>query len=291
MIAISLETLLKVTGGETLANKERLSFRGIEYDSRQIKGGELFVALKGETTHGHQFVRAALDQGAALCLVEEREIFAGQPESSRLVFVPDTLQAFWTLASYWRDKLGTPIAAVTGSVGKTTVKEIAACILLKHSRGAYSRKSFNNQVGVPYSLCALAPEHQWGVLELGMNHPGEIKLLSKIVKPDVAVVTAIAPAHMEFFNSLADIADAKLEILEGLRAGGTLVVNGDDPELVAGLSRSAESDFDLQRYGQKAGSDLQIKAVNQESEEAIEFALDGVVSIPDLRLNLLGGHN
>src|SRR5262249_37694389 len=161
-----------------IAGSERIVFSGVEFDSRNIRGGELFVALPGETHHGHEFVPQALERGAALALVEDAAVGSDEPE--RILAVPDTLEAFQRLAHWWRSELDIPIVAVTGSVGKTTTKEMLANILLEYGVGLYSRKSFNNHVGVPYTLLQMGRQHLWGIVEVGMNHEGEIRRLTKI---------------------------------------------------------------------------------------------------------------
>lgn len=182
--------------------------------------------------HGHAFVRAAYERGASLILVETTEPFEGvDPE--RVVVVPGTLTALGELASWWRGERDIPVLAVTGSVGKTTTKELAASIMLAHSQGNYSRKSFNNHVGVPLSLLSIGQEAEWAVIEMGMNHAGEIAALTQLARPTVAVITAIAPAHIENLGSLEEIVRAKLEIAEGLSPDGVVILNGDCELLVA----------------------------------------------------------
>jgi UDP-N-acetylmuramoyl-tripeptide--D-alanyl-D-alanine ligase len=213
---------------------------GVEFDSRKIKGGEIFIALPGETTHGNEFVLSALDRGANLCLIEAREQDKFE-EQDRLIVVNDSLEAFSTVARWWRAKLNTPTIAVTGSVGKTSLKELTARLLAVNSRGLYSQKSFNNHVGVPYTLCQLKPEHEWCVLEMGMNHFGELRHLTLLGLPDHAVITKIAPAHIEFFGTLEKICQAKLEIIEGVADSGCIILNADDPVLMKGFDALPEN--------------------------------------------------
>ncbi|RIL08304.1 MAG: UDP-N-acetylmuramoyl-tripeptide--D-alanyl-D-alanine ligase, partial [Proteobacteria bacterium] len=174
-ISLSKEKLIEVLKGASLAGStpEKISFAGVEYDSREIKGGELFIALKGGANHGHQFVKQAFERGASICLVEDSQAAKNSEFPERCVVVEDTLKAFWELASYWRNELAIPVLAVTGSVGKTTIKEMTASLLLRREQGVYSLKSHNNQTGVPYTICRAARHHRWAVLEMGMNHAGE----------------------------------------------------------------------------------------------------------------------
>jgi UDP-N-acetylmuramyl pentapeptide synthase len=239
-LGLSKRRLSEIVGGSPITSTEedaRLVFRGVQFDSREVRGGELFLALKGAQQHGHEFVAGVFDRGAALALVEDRDRFANAPFKNRLVYVSDTLEAFSALAQWWRRELNIPIFAITGSVGKTTVKEMAAHILLGVSPGAYSQRSFNNHVGVPYTLCGMTQDHRWAVVEMGMSHAGEISRITRIAEPDHVGITCISYAHIENFDSLSGIADAKFEILEGLRPGGALVLRAGDQELEAGLRR------------------------------------------------------
>ena len=236
-ISISREKLIEIVGGEALPTASRDSFSGVEYDSRAVSGGELFLALQGINTHGHQYLRQAFDRGAALFLVEDAAVRDGFPEPERIIVVPDSLKAFWKLANWWRKQLSIPILAITGSVGKTTVKEVTAQILLTRKNGSYSKKSLNNHVGLPYSICRISKEHAWAVLEMGMNHPGEIATLGEIAEPDIGVITRVAIAHLEAFESVAQIADAKCELVAKIRKSGTLILNADDPVLLDGFAR------------------------------------------------------
>lgn len=245
-INLSLDQLLKVVGGvsnisdraaqesASLLNK---GFSGLEFDSRLVRNNNLFVALKGDKAHGHDFLDQVFKQSAALALVEDPSLLKNSAHKDKLVLVPDTLKALAKLASDWRERLSTKIIAITGSVGKTTVKELTGFILEQQSKGYFAKKSFNNHIGVPYSLCQISLDDNWAVLELGMNHAGELTTLSQIVKPEIAMITAIAPAHLGFFNSIEDIAEAKWEITSGIKRGGQLILNGDDRILMRLLEK------------------------------------------------------
>jgi UDP-N-acetylmuramoyl-tripeptide--D-alanyl-D-alanine ligase len=281
--------LQKVVGAST-SNLET-AFCGVEFDSRRIKGGELFIALRGDHSHGHDFVEEALRKGAALCLVEI-EAAIENCDSSLLCSVPDTLKAFGDLARWWRRKLATPLLAVTGSVGKTTVKEMAACILLKTGPGHYSEGSFNNHTGVPYTLCQLSASHQWGVIEIGMNHAGEIANLTALVEPNVALITKIAPAHIEFFGSLSAIAEAKLEIVQGLKLRSSIVLNGDDEVLLEAFSRLKTSlHFEQFLFGYSEGVNVQISKGESKGLEGIAFELNFNQSSIAVKMPSIGLHH
>jgi UDP-N-acetylmuramoyl-tripeptide--D-alanyl-D-alanine ligase len=222
---LSLDTVLAATGGRLAAGRARPGFAGVSIDSRSLKPGELFVAVAGPRFDGHEFVAAAAARGAAAALIE-REVAA--PEGFPLLRVPDTTRALADLARHVRLAAGLPVLCVTGSTGKTTTKEIGAALLSALGPVLKSEGNFNNQYGLPLSLLKLLPEHRSAALELGMSGAGELRRLSAIAQPDVAVITNVAAVHLEFFASVDEIAHAKAEILEGLRPGGTAVLNGDD---------------------------------------------------------------
>ena len=297
-LSISKDQLIEVVSGRSLAAAgAKLVACGVETDSREVRGGELFIALKGEKNHGHEFLPQAFERGAALYLVESEAATKSFPEPERLVLVPDTLAAFWTLARWWRRRLKLPVLAITGSVGKTTVKEIAASILLQHSKGAYSQKSFNNHVGVPHTICRIAPDHEWAVLEMGMNHAGEIRRLTSVGEPNVAAINVIAPAHIEFLGSMENIARAKLEITAGLPQGAPLVLNGCDPVLVKEAAVFAEK-YKLLYFGEQSGRvvpalDAEVSAVRSAEDltEGITFALTLQGETTEVKMHVVGEHN
>lgn len=291
-LRILRDDLVSVTQGMAIPSSEKLSSFGVEFDSREIKGGELFVALKGESTHGHAFLEQAFSKGASLALVEDKGLLESSQYKERLVVVGDSLSAFWALATWWRRKLQVPIVAVTGSVGKTSVKELIATILLKHSRGSYSLKSYNNHVGVPYTVCRISNEHEWAVVEMGMNHSGEIRLLSKIVEPDVAVVTEVVAAHIGSFSNIEGVADEKLSIVEGLGGKGTLIINGDTDVIQdRAIQLCKEKGIQLLKFGKGSGLDAEVQKVKSRGLDGIEFTIklqgDSITS----KLSVLGRHN
>jgi UDP-N-acetylmuramoyl-tripeptide--D-alanyl-D-alanine ligase len=197
----------------------------ISIDSREIGFKALFVAIKGDSRDGHDFVDQALAAGAAAALVSEAW-HAGHG-GQNLIVVPDTLKALEDLARAARARSSAEIIAVTGSAGKTTTKEAIRTALSSAGEAHASIKSFNNQWGVPLTLARLPREARFGVFEIGMNHAGEITPLVKLVRPHIAVITTVAAAHLEFFNSVAEIAAAKAEIFLGLEPGGTALLNTD----------------------------------------------------------------
>jgi UDP-N-acetylmuramoyl-tripeptide--D-alanyl-D-alanine ligase len=212
----------------------------VSIDSRDIEPEALFVAIKGDSHDGHDFVGKALEQGAAAALVSEA--FHARQGGERLIVVPDPLEALRKLAEAARARSRALIVAVTGSAGKTTSKEALRTALSAAGQTHASVRSFNNHWGVPLTLARLPQDAQFGIFEIGMNHAGEITPLVRLVRPHIAVITTVAAAHLEFFNSVAEIAAAKAEIFLGLEPGGTAVLNGDHAYLhiLFGKAREAE---------------------------------------------------
>ena len=219
---------------------EDREFDAVSTDTRALAPRALFVALKGDRFDGHDFVSQAAAAGAAGAMVDEGG--SGIGESGRglpLLVVKDTRLALGSLAAHWRSKFSMPLVALTGSNGKTTVKEMLASIL-REAVGSESpipnpespvlatRGNLNNDIGVPLTLLELKPGHRYAVIEMGMNHAGEIRYLARLATPDVALVNNAGSAHIEFFASVEAIARAKGEIFEGLKPGGTAVINADD---------------------------------------------------------------
>ncbi len=213
------QEIADATGGTA---SENFQVSGVEMDSRDVVAGDLFVALKGEAMDGHRFLDAAFRNGAAAAIVD-------RPVDYPHVLVADTTAALHALAKAARIRTSARIVGVTGSVGKTGVKEAIFSALERASRGASHRsiRSYNNHVGVPLSLSRMAARSRFGVFEMGMNNAGEIAGLTAQVRPHVAVVTTIAPAHIENLGSMAAIAAAKAEIFAGLEKGGTAVIPAD----------------------------------------------------------------
>ena len=205
-----------------LAGRDCL-FSAVTTDSRTIAGGELFIALRGPHFDGHHFLPEIIGKGASGAVVEP-----GVEADLPLIEVTDTLAGLGELAAYWRKRFSIPIVAVTGSNGKTTVKEMVGAILGKAGPGLVAYGNLNNHIGLPLSLLRLRKGDTYAVVEMGMNHSGEIAHLALLAKPTVAVINNAAPAHLEGLGSVADVARAKAEIIEGLDSDGTVVINADD---------------------------------------------------------------
>ncbi|NDJ18693.1 UDP-N-acetylmuramoyl-tripeptide--D-alanyl-D-alanine ligase [Myxacorys almedinensis] len=206
---------------------------GITTDSRNLQPGEVFLALRGETFDGHGFVESALAQGAVAAIVDTAFPTLDLP----LIVVNDTLAAYQALGQWWRSQFDIPIIAITGSVGKTTTKEILAAVLARYGRVLKTQANYNNEIGVPKTLLELSDEHDFAVVEMGMRAKGEIALLSQIASPDVAVITNVGTAHIGRLGSRAAIAQAKCELLAEMPSDAIAVLNHDNPLLLETAAR------------------------------------------------------
>jgi len=242
--------LAEAMGGTASAD---FQVSGVEIDSRDVREGDLFFALKGESTDGHRFVDAAYARGAAAAVVD-------CPVAGPHILVADTTRALESLAAVARARTDARIIGVTGSVGKTGVKEAIFAALDRASRGEAHRsvKSYNNHVGVPLSLARMPARSRFGVFEMGMNHAGEIAALTRQVRPHAAVITTIAPAHIEMLGSEAAIADAKAEIFAGLEPGGVAIIPADSPHYARLKATAQRLGCTVVSFGRAADADVRL---------------------------------
>ena len=233
MKPVTIEKIARIVEGRIQnVDADRLAeVKGVTIDSRVVDAGQLFVAIRGQTFDGHDFAAGAVQKGAVGVIAEHPVVMSADSKSAVIV-VNDSIQALGRLAGWYRQQIGAKVIAITGSAGKTTTRQMMHQVLSGFYRCRQAPKSFNNHIGVPLAILSAEPDDEILLLELGSNHPGEISSLSKMSKPDVAVVTFIGPAHLEGFGTLEKVLEEKAAIAEGLCAGGTLYVNGDQPELV-----------------------------------------------------------
>ncbi|MBI4184756.1 MAG: UDP-N-acetylmuramoylalanyl-D-glutamyl-2,6-diaminopimelate--D-alanyl-D-alanine ligase [Proteobacteria bacterium] len=281
----SAAEVLAATGGRGPADWRAT---GVSIDSRSLKPGELFFAVRGVRTDGHLFVAKAFEAGAAAAVVQRPvENLAG---GRALVWVADTLAALNALAAAARARTRARIVAVTGSVGKTGTKEALALALGRFGPTHANPGSFNNQWGVPLSLARIPVEAAFGVFEMGMNHAGEIEPLSRLARPDVAVITAVEPVHLGHFASVDEIADAKAEIFAGLAPGGAAVLDRDNPHFarLAAAAR-ARGVARVIGFGESPDAEARLVACHAESAASTVSAIVGAQPL-GFRLNLAGRH-
>jgi UDP-N-acetylmuramoyl-tripeptide--D-alanyl-D-alanine ligase len=250
--------MVTVMGGRPLGNLPE-GVTGISIDSRSIGSGEAFFAIKGDRTDGHDFATMAVANGAALLVVAEGKLPAMGRVTVPMIVVEDVLVALGRLAGASRQRSRAQIVAVTGSVGKTTTKEMLRNLLAPSGKVHCAVASFNNHWGVPLTLARMPADTQFGVFEIGMNHPNEIRPLVKMVRPHVAMITTIAPAHLGNFKNLEEIAAAKAEIFEGVEAGGAVILNRDNKQFSFLESRALEVGIqNILTFGQHAKADFRL---------------------------------
>src|SRR5271165_4402207 len=260
---------------------------GYSIDSRTIRPGELFFAVKGEKMDGHEFVAQALEKGAVAAVVSGEKLGEFSSKAG-LVEVEDTLLALQTLAKAVRQLWGKPLIAVTGSAGKTTTKDAIAHVLSSRFCVLRSEGNFNNHFGLPLMLLKLEPEHAAAVVEMGMSHAGEIAALAQIAQPETGVVTNVAPVHLAFFNSVAEIARAKYELIESLPATGTAVLNADD-EYVSQFGRDFKGR--VITYGFAALAAVRAEKLKSLGEKGSAFDIVVGERRESATLPLVGSHN
>jgi UDP-N-acetylmuramoyl-tripeptide--D-alanyl-D-alanine ligase len=249
------DDIAKATGGIASAPFE---VHGVTFDSREVEAGHLFIALKGEVTDGHRFIDKATDMGASGQLLSQS---ADVPH----ILVKDTTDALNALGLASRQRTAAKIIGVTGSVGKTGTKEALAAALQRGNRGGVHRsvKSYNNHTGVPLSLARMPASTSFGVFEMGMNHAGELAQLTQLVRPHVALVTWIASAHREFFETEEAIADAKGEIFQGLEPGGTAIIPFDSIHRDRLIAAAKPYAANIVTFGRGEGADVRAMDVTQ----------------------------
>lgn len=295
---MELAEIIKAVGATGELSSDAIDYRPVGYsiDSRTVRAGELFFAIRGEVHDGHRFVRDALARGAVAAVVST-EFAASETgiEKGKLIPVQDTLRALQRLASaVLRSWQGREVA-ITGSSGKTTTKEMTARTLEARGRVMKTTGNFNNAYGLPLSILkmetdgAKAADFDFAVLEMGMNHAGEITELARIAPPDLGVVTNVAAVHLEFFESVDAIADAKAELVLGVSAGGAAVLNSDDPRVRR--MRELRTDIEFRMYGIESDADVRARDVKAEGIDGTSFVLVTPRGATRARLPVAGRHN
>lgn len=270
----TVEEILAATGGQCLSGSRTSRFAGIGIDSRTIGADELFVAIRGEIHDGHRFAQGAVSGGVRGVLVAsdncpDLPVAAWDGQNVACIAVPDTTVALGQLATFNRNRARVPVVAITGSNGKTTTREMTAGVLGVRFNTLTPKGNFNNEIGLPLTLLDLAADHRMAVVELGMNHSGEILRLGGICRPDVGVITNIGPAHLEGVGSIEGVAAAKGELLETITAGGTAVLNADDHRVAALAERTRHR---VLRYGRTEPAPIRGEAVSV-TEQGTRFTL------------------
>lgn len=259
MEPISVDIICRWTNGKLISDTWHAQVKGVSTDTRTINQGDLFVPIKGENFDGYNFLTEAVAKGAAGVLIEKGK---GSPQFHAVKYfaiqVKDTKRALGDIAKSYRSRFNIPIIAITGSNGKTTVKEIAASILSQSYTVLKNEGNLNNEIGLPLTLFQLEKKHQIVVIELGMSALGEIQRLSEIAQPSIGVVTNVAEAHLEFFKSLDEVATAKAELVKSLSKQHTIVLNIDDPRVArfARLTKAKVVTFGIQNKADFQATDI-----------------------------------
>lgn len=287
MAAFTLQEVEKATGGRLLYPVVDDSvFSQVETDTRAITEGALFVALKGETFDGHDYVLQAKERGAAGAVVaEDRPEY--KQEGFAVVIVTDTRKAYQDLARFHRRRFSIPVIAVTGSVGKTSTRSMIAAVLSQKYRVLQTEKNFNNEIGLPKTLLQLTPEHEACVVEMGMRGLGQIAELAAIAEPDIGVVTNVGKSHIELLGSQDNIARAKSELVRALSEDGVAILNQDDSYVaaMADLCRGK-----VVGYGIESNAAIRASRVVC-SEKGLRFACRCFDQVMDIHMPLIGSHN
>jgi UDP-N-acetylmuramoyl-tripeptide--D-alanyl-D-alanine ligase len=288
MIALTLGDLARITGGRLVGAS--MPIGSVSTDSRALPSGALFVALKGPSFDGHEFVAAAMQRGAIGALVE-RELSLSIPQ----VVVADGLQALSAFARAWRREFAIPVVAITGSNGKTTTKEMVGAILSRLGPCLVTQGNLNNHIGVPLTLMRLSKEHRTAVIEMGANHQGEIAALAAIAEPSIGIVTNAGAAHLEGFGGLEGVAHGKGELFRALPKSGAAIVNADDPFADFWRATAATAAADrLVTFGLAQAADFWARGIRTEmnaSGFSFEFELMTPVGSRACTLALAGVHN
>lgn len=274
---LTIKEIAQVLGISGIVDEREIS--SVEFDSRKIEKNDLFVPLPG-TRDGHDFVKAAKENGAIATLWQKEK--ANVPSDLVVLPVENVTQAFQIVAQYYKQKIAPKTVAITGSNGKTTTKDMTASVLAQKYRTYKTQGNYNNDLGVPYTMLHMPDDTEVLILEMGMDHAGEIHFLSQLGQPDVAAITLIGEAHLENLGSRKNIAKAKMEIVDGLAQDGALFVPADEPlltDLIAPISQ------EVQTFGLGQG-DLQAEIVN-ETSESTEFEINDASFI----IPVLGGYN
>jgi UDP-N-acetylmuramoyl-tripeptide--D-alanyl-D-alanine ligase len=295
---LSVAEIAAAVNGRIVSGDPGRECSGAAIDSRKVGGGEAFFAFAGAQTDGHRFLPDAFARGAGTALVNRGHELPPVPEGAPVIEVEDTFRALHDLARHVRTKVPEKLAGITGSAGKTTTKELLAAILASRFRVSWTPGNLNNLYGFPLSLLNVPDGTEWMVAEMGMSTPGELRQLSLLGRPDAAVYTVVRPVHLEFFDSVRGIAEAKAELMAGLAQGGLLVANADDPEVSRIARRHAASGWQGRTvwYGiHAADADVRARdlaAVSTLSEGiGSRFRLEAGGSVAEVRLPLHGLYN
>lgn len=285
MEGIYLKEVIEAVGGKCNDKYNNVLIHSVSTDSRKIKIGDLYIALKGDIYDGHDFVEDAAQNGA-LAVIVSKSVKINQ--EVQIVQVDDTLKALWQIASYYRRKLSKPVIAVTGSVGKTSTKDTIAAILSAKYNVHKSQGNFNNHIGLPLTILGLQNNHDAMVVEMGMRGFGEIRELTYIAQPSIAIITNIGISHIERLGTQENILKAKLEIVEGLNENGVLIINAND-SLLCNIDKNIAKK--IVYVGVETKADYNAYSIVDYGEEGVSFKIKLKGKEYDVRIPAVGVHN
>lgn len=288
MIRVKIKELIEILNAEYSDNcNSDIYIKGISIDSRSVFADNLFIPIKGLTTNGHKYVQDAINKGAAASLWNTDE--PNPPSGVTVIFVEDTVAALQKLAAYYRNRLKTKIIGITGSNGKTSTKDITAGILSQKYKTQKTMGNYNTEIGVPFTLLSLDEDCEAAVIEMGMERFGEIDFLTRLVKPDIGILTSVGLVHIDNFNSIEEIAQAKLEIVKGIKSNGLFIYYGDD-KLISNTVKNTkiDSSIKIKTFGENPDNTLYLKEF-KESTEGITFKISDD-DCEELYTEMLGHH-
>lgn len=287
MIIRSIDAVIRMLDADYIENgKIEEKIQGVCIDSRKVVVGNLYIPIRGANNNGHAFVRQAIDNGAKAVLWERKE--PNPPADVVVILVEDTTAALQQLAKAYRDQLHMKVVGVTGSNGKTSTKDILASVLSKHYITQKTLGNYNNEIGVPLTLLSLSEECEVAVVEMGMENLGELSFLTKMVRPDIAIISNVGTAHLENLKTLENIAKAKMEIVDGTGEHGLLIYNGDQKLLrAAAIEKEIPGHIRIKTFGQKERVDVRVENVHQNAD-GLQFSIHGE-DMP-FHLDMIGKH-
>lgn len=273
MIQRSVEGIIAMLDADYIENDDiRKQVRGVCIDSRKVVEGNLYIPLIGSNNNGHTYIRQAIEQGAVATLWNRSE--PNPPKEITVILVQDTTIALQQLAYVYRKQLSMKVVGITGSNGKTSTKDILAGMLSEHYITQKTLGNYNNEIGVPLTLLSMSDNTEVAVVEMGMENLRELDFLSKLVQPDIAIISNVGTAHLENLGSMENIAKAKLEITHGLKQNGLLIYNGDQELLRTAVTlEQLPGDIRVKTFGEQPGNDMVLRSVSQ-SETGITFSVN-----------------
>lgn len=288
MIKMKIKEVIEILDAEYTNNSDLDKYiNGVSIDSRKVSQYNLFVPIKGLTTNGHKYIKGAIEDGAVATLWNKDE--PNPPTNIAVILVEDTVAALQKLAGAYRDKLKTKFVGVTGSNGKTSTKDITAGILSQKYKTQKTLGNYNTEIGVPYTLLSLDEDCEVAVIEMGMERFGEIDFLTNLVKPNIGILTSVGLVHIDNFDSIEDIATAKLEIVRGIKQDGLFIYYGDD-ELIRSTVNKTKIDksINIHTFGENSDNSLYLKEF-KETTDGITFKISDN-DCEELHIEMLGKH-